>query len=92
MPGSRRPPTNLRELTDKQLEALYGNAVRLAQSGTQEQRAEAERILPAAGEEIERRCKARDSDRTKQGSADRAAGVATRKSKKNARKRPNQTH
>lgn len=41
------------ELSDKELEDYYNNAVRLAQSGTPAQREEAERLLPILGEAIQ---------------------------------------
>lgn len=43
------------ELSDKDLESLHGNAVRLAQAGSGAQRLEAERLLPLIGAELERR-------------------------------------
>jgi hypothetical protein len=46
---------NLPELSDKELENLYGNAIRLSQSGTQPQKSAAEEMLPRVGEEIQRR-------------------------------------
>ena len=47
------------EFSDKELENLHGNAKRLAQSGTPAQRAEAERLLPLIGVEVEKRAAAR---------------------------------
>jgi hypothetical protein len=47
------------DLSDKELESLHANAVRLAQSGTQTQRLQAESILPQIGAEMERRRAAR---------------------------------
>jgi hypothetical protein len=50
---------HLTELSDKELENLHGNAIRLAQSGTGAQRADAERMLPLVGAEVDRRAKLR---------------------------------
>lgn len=47
------------DLSDKELENLHGNAIRLAQSGTPAQRTEAERLLPIIGVEIEKRARLR---------------------------------
>lgn len=41
------------DLSDKDLENLHANAVRLAQSGTQGQREQAEALLPLLGAEME---------------------------------------
>jgi hypothetical protein len=46
---------NLPELSDKELENLHGNAIRLSQSGSQLQKARAEEMLPRVGAEIARR-------------------------------------
>jgi len=46
---------NLSELSDKELECLHGDAIRLSQSGTPAQRIAAEQMLPRVGEEISRR-------------------------------------
>jgi len=48
-------PLNLRNMSDMELEHLHGDSIRLSQSGTPAQRAEAEDILPRVGEEIARR-------------------------------------
>lgn len=45
----------LSEYSSKELEALHGDAIRRAQSGTLAQRMEAEEILPRIGAEVERR-------------------------------------
>lgn len=42
-------------LSDKELEALHANAIRLAQSGAAKQQAEAERLLPIVGAVVEER-------------------------------------
>lgn len=47
------------EFSDKELENLQGNAVRLSQSGTDKQKAEAERLLPIIAAEMETRGKAK---------------------------------
>ena len=52
----------LSEYSDKELEDLHGNAIRLAQSGTAAQQADAERILPLVGAEVERRAKLRAAE------------------------------
>ncbi|HEV7694451.1 MAG TPA: hypothetical protein VGO52_26680 [Hyphomonadaceae bacterium] len=48
-------PLNLRNMSDMELERLHGDSIRLSQSGTAAQRAEAEQILPRVGDEIARR-------------------------------------
>ena len=45
----------LSEYSSKELEALHGDAIKRAQSGTPEQKDEAEAILPRIGAEVERR-------------------------------------
>lgn len=47
------------DLSDKELESLHTNAVRLAQSGSQGQRRQAEDLLPLIGAELERRHRAK---------------------------------
>lgn len=47
------------ELSDKELESLHANAVRLAQSGTEAQRRQAEGLLPQLGAAMEERRAAR---------------------------------
>jgi hypothetical protein len=42
-------------LSDKELESFHANAVRLAQSGTSEQREQAESLLPLLGAAMEER-------------------------------------
>jgi len=49
----------LPDLSDKELESLYANAVRLAQSGTAKQRRQAENLLPLIGDAMEARRAAR---------------------------------
>lgn len=46
---------NLSDLSDKQLEDLHADAVRMAQSGTREQRRQAEDLLPLLGAVLEQR-------------------------------------
>jgi hypothetical protein len=45
---------NLSSMSDMELEHLHGNAIRLSQSGTPQQRAQAEQLLPGIGKEIAR--------------------------------------
>lgn len=47
------------DLSDKELESLHANAVRLAQSGTAAQREHAEELLPLLGAALEERRAAR---------------------------------
>ena len=47
------------DLSDKELENLHANAVRLAESGTDRQRAQAERLLPLLSAAVEERRVAR---------------------------------
>ncbi len=47
------------DLSDKELESLHANAVRLSQSGTQMQRQLAENLLPLIGDHLETRRAAR---------------------------------
>ncbi|HYD74324.1 MAG TPA: hypothetical protein VEF55_14400 [Candidatus Binatia bacterium] len=49
----------LPDLSDKQLESLHANAVRLSQSGSTLQRRQAEDLLPLIGVQIETRRTAR---------------------------------
>jgi hypothetical protein len=51
--------SRIADLSDKELEDLHGNAIRLAQSGAGAQRAEAERLLPIIGAEVQRRARKR---------------------------------
>jgi len=46
---------NLSDLSDKQLEDLHADAVRMAQSGTPAQRRQAEDLLPLLGAVLEQR-------------------------------------
>lgn len=48
------------DLSDSQLESLHANAVRLAQSGAESQRQQAESLLPLIGAELERRRRAKE--------------------------------
>lgn len=43
------------DMSDKELENLHANAVRLAQSGTQQQREQAERLLPLLSATLDER-------------------------------------
>lgn len=43
------------DLSDKELEALQANALRLMESGTQKQRQQAEELLPLIGAQLEER-------------------------------------
>ena len=65
------------DLSDKELETLHANAVRLAQSGTQMQRQHAEELLPLLGATIEERRLARVATSTRA----RRASSAGRKAK-----------
>lgn len=47
------------DLSDKELESLHANAVRLAQSGTERQQRQAENLLPMIGDQMETRRAAR---------------------------------
>lgn len=47
------------DLSDKELDTLHANAVRLAQSGTVMQRQQAENLLPLIGAEMEARSQAK---------------------------------
>jgi len=49
----------LSELSDKELETLHGNAVRLSQAGSPKQREEAEAVLPLVSAAVEERTRAR---------------------------------
>jgi hypothetical protein len=53
------------DLTDKELERLHANAVRLAQSGTPAQREQAERLLPLVRAALEARTAARAATQRK---------------------------
>jgi hypothetical protein len=67
------------DLSDKELEDLHGNAIRLAQSGAPAQQAEAERLLPAIGAEVERRMRRRTSAMTEARQKKQEAASAARK-------------
>lgn len=43
------------DLSDRELETLHANAIRLAQSGTPKQKQQAESLLPLLGETVEAR-------------------------------------
>jgi hypothetical protein len=73
--------TRIPEFTDKELENLHDNAVRLAQSGKPAQKAEAERLLPLIAVELEVRVKAKAVDAADRKIKRRDATAATRKRK-----------
>jgi hypothetical protein len=70
------------ELSIEQLTNLHANAIRLAQSGTPAQQAEAERLLPIVGEEIENRRKARAASAAEQRARKTEAAAIARKAAK----------
>jgi hypothetical protein len=76
--------TRLGDLSDKELENLHGNAIRLAQSGTGSQQAEAERLLPLIGAEIERRARLRASALVEERQTKRQAMSEARKRRRRA--------
>lgn len=63
------------DLSDKELENLHTNAVRLAQSGTQAQRQQAEALLPLIGAAMEerRQTRATTAAKTRKTATKRAA-------------------
>lgn len=72
----------LTELSDKELESLHGNAIRLAQSGTAAQRAGAELVLPKIGDEVSRRIELLRGDLRKSEEVKRTGQARTRKAAK----------
>lgn len=67
------------DLSDKELETLHANAVRLAGSGTQKQRQQAEELLPLLSAALEDRRRLRDEaqkSRRKTGAKAKAAAAA----------------
>jgi len=67
----------LPDLSDKELENLQANAVRLAESGTPKQRQQAESLLPLLATTIEARRSARlEADRERRRASGRKAGAA----------------
>lgn len=69
------------DLSDKELENLHANAVRLEQSGTQMQRQHAEKLLPLLSAALEeRRATKLQAQQEK-----KASGAAARKSAKAAK-------
>jgi len=72
------------DLSDKELENLHGNAIRLAQSGSPGQRSEAERLLPLIGAEVEQRSHTRSVAMADARQKRRDAASAARKSKAKA--------
>jgi hypothetical protein len=73
--------SHIGELSDKDLENLHGNAIQLAQSGTASQRAEAERLLPVIGAEVERRQRLRSSAMTEARQQKQGDAAAARRKK-----------
>jgi hypothetical protein len=69
------------DLSDKELENLHGNAIRLAQSGTAAQKAEAERLLPIIGAEVEQRAHRRSVAMADARQKKREAATAARRQK-----------
>lgn len=69
------------DLSDKELEQLHANAVRLAQSGTPAQRQQAEQLLPLLGTALDERRAARAavSSEKRRDSARRKAVAASEK-------------
>jgi hypothetical protein len=65
------------DLSDKELENLHANAVRLGQSGTPAQRQHAEELLPLLGAALEerRRARAATSVRARRSTAQNAAAA-----------------
>jgi hypothetical protein len=63
------------DLSDKELESLHANAVRLAQSGSTAQRQQAEELLPLLGAALEERKLAKSAATSK---ARRATKVKTK--------------
>jgi hypothetical protein len=66
------------DLSDKELESLHENAVRLAQSGTERQRQQAESLLPLIDAQLE----ARRAARAETQAETRRAAVEKRKKSK----------
>jgi hypothetical protein len=73
--------SRIADLSDKELENLHGNAIRLAQAGTPAQRTEAERLLPIIGVELEKRTRDRAAALADARLKRRDAAAATRKRK-----------
>ena len=73
--------SRIADLSDKELENLHGNAIRLAQAGTPAQRTEAERLLPIIGSEVEKRARDRSAATAEARQKGRDAAAATRKRK-----------
>jgi peptidoglycan hydrolase CwlO-like protein len=69
------------DLSDKELENLHANALRLEQSGSQMQRQHAERLLPLLSAAMEERRAAKLQAQQEK----KASGVAARKSAKAAK-------
>jgi hypothetical protein len=72
------------DLSDKELENLHTNAIRLEQSGTQKQREHAERLLPLLSAALDERRAARIAaqQETKRANAEKRSAAA--KAKKQA--------
>lgn len=73
--------SRIADLSDKELENLHGNAIRLAQSGTPSQKTEAERLLPVIGAEVEARARRRSTAMADARQKKREAANATRRNK-----------
>lgn len=73
--------TSIPDFTDKELENLHANAIRLAQSGAVRQKTEAARLLPIIEAERERRVGAKAAEAAAKREAKAAAGPIKRKRK-----------
>ena len=65
------------DLSDNELENLYANAIRLAKSGSAQQRVRAEALLPLLGQAREDRLRARESAKAELSRAAAALKAAT---------------
>ncbi len=78
---------NIPNLTDKELENLHANAVRLVEAGSVQQRAQAETLLPLLGAALEERRAAKASalqDKRKIATQKRAQTTKAAKAKASA--------
>jgi hypothetical protein len=73
-------------LTDKELDNLHGNAVRLSASGTAAQKAEAARLLPIIDAAVEDRRVTRTADLAEKKKARQVTMAEARAKKKASRK------
>lgn len=65
------------DLSDKELESLQANALRLMESGTQKQRQQAESLLPLIGAQLEERRAAKaETQATKRAASKKAKAKA----------------